>query len=127
SAWRRFADAIRQCVGLKPLHLAERFAEAKVRLAESEADAVLLKARAQYELSVAKVREIELGAEGKYATDMAVARLIESLNPEDAANMKAMLDGKGVSVEVALEAVEAIAQRIRLHGGTVEVRAKPDE
>lgn len=123
SAWRKFVDVVRQSIGLKPLHLTERWATAKVRQEEAEADAKLFSARAQYELAAAQARKIELQAEGEHAKNMAIARYIDSLVRDDAdpAVVADLIASKNQSIDEALANVEAVAQQIRLLGGSVEI------
>lgn len=124
SSWKKFVDAIRQSIGLKPLHLTERWANAKVRQEEADADAKLFAARAQYELAAAQARKIELQAEGEHAKDMAIAKYINSLVPDDAdpAVVAELIQSKDRAVDDALANVEAVADQIRLLGGSVEIK-----
>ncbi len=76
--WHKFVNFLRQNIGLKPLYLAERFAEARVRKEEVEAEKTLLEAKSIYEMTVATAKKIELESEGQYAKDMAVAESIKA-------------------------------------------------
>jgi hypothetical protein len=124
TAWQAFVDAIRQSVGLKPLYLAERWAVARVRNEEIEADGKLLDARAKYELAAATAKQIALQAEGQYAKDIAIAKLIESKtrNTPDPNSVIELLEARETSVDDALANLESIAQQIRMLGGSVEIR-----
>ena len=123
SAWRKFVDGVRQSFGLKPLHLTERWATAKVRQQEAEVDTKLFTARAQYELAAAQARKIELQAEGEHAKNMALARYIDSLvrDAADPAVVADLIASKNQSLDEALANVEAVAEQIRLLGGSVEI------
>lgn len=124
TAWQKFVDAIRQSIGLKPLYLAERWAVARVRNEEIDADAKLLDATAKYELAAATAKQIALQAEGKHAKDMAIAKLIESKTKDtpDPNTVVELLEAGDISIEDALANLESIAQQIRMHGGSVELR-----
>jgi hypothetical protein len=62
----RFVDFLRLTIGRKPLYLAERWAEAKVRQEEAAVEAKLLAARAEAEKTV-------LDAWGQYERNLAEA------------------------------------------------------
>jgi hypothetical protein len=54
SCWAKFVDALRRTIGLKPIHLVERWAEAKIRQEDATTDAKLLAAMADYERAKAE-------------------------------------------------------------------------
>ena len=58
SRWTWLIDALRRIIGLKPLYLAERWADAKVRQEEATADAKLLAAKADYERVMAESQKL---------------------------------------------------------------------
>lgn len=123
--WQRFIDALRTTIGLKPIYLAERWAIAKVRQEEADADARLLAAKAHYELAMAEARRIELEAQAKYTKDMAEADRIRILNElaQNASNQLVadILNAHSQSPEETLEYLSRVIQQISLHGGTVEI------
>lgn len=72
SMFVKFVNFVRQNIGLKPLELAERFAEAEARKREAQADSFevdnqvkLLKAKQEYELVQAEIRRMDMEAAGK--------------------------------------------------------------
>lgn len=128
SPWRRLADFFRQNIGLRPLHLAERFAEAKVRQEELRADqlsienqAKMLKARADYEQITASIEIDQRDSKGRHAKDLA-----EVANSQEDVKLKVIMREKfesgGKSPEEAWKRVEEIITEIEFtHGGRVEI------
>jgi hypothetical protein len=121
SRWRQFLDAVRAAVGLKPLYLCERWAEARVRKEEvkTESDELdneikLLKAKQEYELITAKVREQDAKTkqiEAKTLGMRAQTRLMEKA-----------AKAAQISPAEADAWLASIKQRIELeHGGHIEV------
>jgi hypothetical protein len=75
SWWLRFLNDVRTTIGMKPLSLSERWAEAKVRTQEVKVESEeidkeikLLKAKQEFEETMAKVRQMdrESAAKAKY-------------------------------------------------------------
>lgn len=126
--WKRFLDAVRQTVGLKPLYLAERWTTARVRQEEVDADARLLVAKATYELAMAEARRIELEAKGKFAKDTADAEYVrthteilrDTLGRATSPLAAELLDRR--SPAEAAEYVNDMIRQIHLHGGCVEIQ-----
>ena len=129
SGWQKFIDGLRQSVGLKPLYLAERWAEAKVRQEEIDAEARLLEAKANYELAMAEVRKMEREGQSKQQIDEAIAGFIRSQTdtPEIVLSIiQNLSDASTLAPGEALANLEDVIKRIELHGGAVEVDL-PDE
>lgn len=122
SYWTKFIDLCRRCVGMKPMVLADRFAEAKVAQEEATATAILLEAQGKFELAKAEAAARLMEAEGKSQKDLATARLIDGIadGNADQALVDTILKGKSVTTAEALEQVELISEQIRLLGGHVE-------
>ncbi len=126
SLWAKFIDSLRQSIGFRPVYLAERWAVAKVRQEEVDADARLYAAKAQYELAMAQVHKIELEAEASYEKGMAEAYQIRTASNVSQRVVSELLDAKKRTPEEALEYLEDVMNRIRMAGGTVEIDL-PDE
>lgn len=82
---RRVCDFFRRNIGLKPLYLTERAAEAEVRRREAVAESLeienkakAIKAQSGYEHLQAKIRCMELDAEAKHAKTMAEVAAIRA-------------------------------------------------
>lgn len=130
--WQRFIDGLRQTIGLKPIHLAERWAEAKVRQEEVDAEVRLLAAKANYELAMAQIHKMEREGESKQDVDGAIADFIrqQSGSPEIVISMvKNLRDASSQSPEEALEHLQDVVKRIEFQGGDVELDlpGEPDD
>lgn len=125
SIWETFLDGIRATIGLKPLYLAERWAEAKVRQEEADATARLMEAKAKYELAAAEARKLQLEAEAAYAKGMAEADRIQiqnSLLAKASNPLAAELLAAGTrDAREAFEYMNRVIQQIEMHGGVVEI------
>ena len=124
SVWRRFVDGVRQTIGLKPVYLAERWAEAKVRQEEIDAESASLAAKANYELAMALVRKMERESESQQELDSAVADYIRSQtdSPDIVLSViKNLRNSKSQSSEETLEYLRDVTKRIEFQGGTVEI------
>ena len=128
--WDKFIDVLRTTVGMKPLYLAERWALAKVRQEEADADARLLAARATYEQAMAEARRIELEAESHFEKSMAEAEYMRLRSDliRSATNPLAseLLAATTQDTTELLARLEDVMNRIELHGGTVEIDLPSD-
>jgi hypothetical protein len=130
--WQRFIDGLRQHIGLKPLNLSERWAEAKVRQEEVGAEARLLAAKADYELKMAQARQIEVETNGLQAKNQAsVEKLRAEASASDASArlVNELLDARKNGTDAALENLSLSITQIQLHGGSVEfgLPSPPDD
>lgn len=123
TVWQIFVDGLRQTIGLKPIYLAERWAAAKVRQEEVDAESRLLAAKANYELAMAQIRRMDRESESKQNVDEAVVDYLRSktMSPEIMRAAIAQLrNAYSQSPEQALENLLNVIQKIEQHGGTVE-------
>ena len=125
SAWLKFVDGLRHTIGLKPLYLAERWTEAKVRQEEADADTRLLAAKAEYELAMAQARSLELAAQGKLARDVAEAGLLRAqANAIDMASnnvVAELMQSASADPSEALENLKSVIEQIKMLGGNVGI------
>lgn len=124
SGWQKFVDGLRQTIGLKPIHLAERWAEAKVRQEEVDAEARLLTAKANYELAMAQIRKMEREGQSKQEVDGAIADFIrqQSASPETVMSaVRHLRDASSQSPDEALEHLQDVIKKIEFQGGDVEL------
>ena len=115
---------MRQTIGLKPIHLAERWAEAKVRQEEVDAEARMLAAKANYELAMAQIRKMEREGQSKQDVDGAIADFIrqQSGSPEIVMSvLKNLRDASSQSPKEALEHLQDVIKKIEFQGGDVEL------
>lgn len=124
NGWQKFIDGVRQTIGLKPIHLAERWAEAKVRQEEVDSEARMLAAKANYELAMAQVRKMEREGQSKQDVDGAIADFIrqQSGSPEIVMSiLKNLRDASSQSPEEALGHLQDVIKKIEFQGGDVEL------
>ena len=129
NGWQKFVDGLRQTIGLKPIHLAERWAEAKVRQEEVDAETRMLAAKANYELAMAQIRKMEREGQSKQDVDGAIADFIrqQSSSPEIVMSiLKNLRDASSQPPEEALEHLQDVIKKIEFQGGDVELDL-PDE
>ncbi len=127
SRWQRFVDFLRQNIGLKPLYLAERYAEAKVRQEEAkarqeevDADVRLLQAKVDYERALVEAEKMRRESAGKRAKDVAQAGLTKAVTR--------LINAGELDCVEAIEELQAIIQRIQSQGGLVEFELpEPEE
>ena len=127
SRWRRFVDFLRVNIGLKPLHLAERWAEAKVFNEEVEAQAKLYQAKAEYEKVLAEAHRIERESKAKAEKDEAEAKRLRAQARQEAADARIrekaarLMEASNLSPQEAIERLLAIREQLELlHGGRAE-------
>jgi len=134
--WRRFVDFLRVNIGLKPLDLAERWAEAKVFTQEVEAQARLYQAKAEYERVMAEARRIERESKAKAERDGAEAKRLRAQARQATADARTrekaarLIAAGNRSPEEAAAKLRAIIEQLELlHGGRVEFQLPepPDE
>lgn len=135
STWRWFCDGVRQLVGLKPIDLVMRFAEAEARKREAEAEALeienelkLQRAKQDYDLVQAEIRRRDLESQNKTEeanalnskiraearTTVAVARIHEAAARE--------IERRKAVPQETLERFKGIVDKIRSLGGEVEIQ-----
>ncbi len=125
--WRKFANFVRQNIGLKPLHLAERFAEAEIDSREAENHIKLLKAKGEYELVQAEIRRRDLEAEGQHEKVTAEAEQIRAKARSAKARARIAeaaaraIERRGQTPEQAMKRLREIVDKIRNLGGDVEI------
>lgn len=132
--FHRFLDALRKTIGLRPLHLAERFAAVRVQREEVEArnceidgEMRLLQGKIEYERAMAEIRQGELEAQGRFLKDSAEAAHLraqtEALSTDLRDAIERLKDATNVSPEDNLDWLQSVIQRIRFCGGEVEIDA----
>lgn len=122
--WRRFLDFLRTRIGMKPLWLAERWAEARVAAMETDNSAKLLAAKKDYELAMSEIRR----AESRGRIDDADAELLRAKAKSTLADAKVkeavarLIEARNEPPEQSLINLEDVIQRLLTHGAVVEVQ-----
>lgn len=135
STWRWFCDGVRQLVGLKPLDLVMRFAEAEARKREAEAEGLeienelkLLQARNDYELVQAEIRRQDLESQNKAEEARALTDRIRAETRTTAAlasiheTAAREIERRKASPQETRERLKGIVDKIRSLGGEVEIQ-----
>lgn len=132
--FRQFVNFVRLHIGLKPLELAIRFAEADVRKREAQTETIevenqikLLKAKQDYELIQSEIRRRDLEAEGKAELAKAEADKVRGRNRSSKAIARIQeaaareIERRNQSPEEAILRLKTIVDKIRAAGGDVEI------
>ncbi len=115
--WKRFVDGVRQTIGLKPLHLAERWAEAEIAVREAEASKSVYEGMATFE----NAKAARLKAEGEHRRDCAAADNTAA-KTELVRVMTEKLEGADkLDPQEARENLRRAIEAIQREGGTVEI------
>jgi len=134
-AWRTFWDAVRTAIGLKPIHLAERFAKARIQVIEVDNEIKQLKAREEFEKTMAEVSKIKLDGQASAEKIKAEAQILRAKARQEKAKARVFelaarqIESRMLSPEEALERLLEIKEKIELvHGGAIEFQLpKPAE
>ena len=115
--WWRFIIGLRTTIGLKPLYLTERFAEAKVCSIETDNQVKMLNARKDFELAMVEVEKKRQEATllGAQAREKNADAHIKEL----AANY---METKKLPPEEILEKVKSLMSQIASYGGCAEIK-----
>lgn len=116
SLWRKFVNSVRQTIGLKPLELAVRIAEAEVASREIENQVKLLKAKQEYERVQAEIQKTKAEAaeiRTKTRSKKARARIQEVAARE--------IERRGQTLEEAMQRFKQLVDKIQSLGGDVEI------
>lgn len=135
SAWQSFVNGLRRLIGCRSLELSDRYAEARVCIAEAEAEGIrieneikLLKARQEFEEAAARAAQIRSQTEADAKKASADAKVKAAQSRSINANTRVtelalkLLKAGEMSPAEAREWLEESMQRIALHGGTVELQ-----
>lgn len=123
TTWQKFVDGLRQTIGLKPLRLVERWAEARVRKDEVETELRLLEAKGKYEFLMARVRKMDresLSAQGLTEAKADFIRSKSTLSGDVPDALKTLIDSASSDPADTLEELKDVIRRIEIQGGTVE-------
>jgi hypothetical protein len=131
--WRSFFDDVRAFVGMKPLYLSERWAEAKVASLEVKVESEevdnevkLLRAKMDYEKVMAEVREKDRESAAKAEKEKAVAEYVGAQTRVLTAQSRLLekaSKAKQMSPDEARAWLEETQRKIELlHGGCVEYK-----
>lgn len=134
SLFRRFVDFIRQNIGLKPLHLAERFAEAELRKREADAEkqevenqVTILKAKQEFELIQAEIRRKQLESESTADREKAMTEAVRADTRSKKASARIQevaareIERLGQTPEEAVKRLHRLVNRLRSQGGDIEI------
>jgi uncharacterized membrane protein YqiK len=115
---------------MKPLDLAERLANAKVKKAEAEAGRIVLDGLAQAEVAKAQAYKMRRDADGEYERNRAEAQKTraeaETIEQANHLRAKFLLDAKKRTSEELLAEISATVDEIRKRGGDVKVLEPPN-
>lgn len=130
--WRQFIDALRTAIGLKPIHLAQRYAEAKIETIEVTSQAAILRARQDYEEVMALISLRVRDGEANRAKVMAEARKLRAEARQDEAKARILelaarhLEDRSLSPGQAWEQVRSVLEKIEsAYGGRAELQLPP--
>jgi hypothetical protein len=129
SKWRSFVDGLRRLIGLKPIHMAERWAGAKITSVEVENQAKILKARGDYELIQAQIRKMDQETAATQGTIEAQVRTAVAKASQEESKARILrsaaqqIQNRNITVEQAAENLQRIINVIEYqHGGRVEIQ-----
>jgi hypothetical protein len=115
--------------GWKPIHLAERFATAEVRKREAETEIGVVKAREEFEKTMAEVNRIGLDGQASADKVKAEAEILRAKARREEAKARIMeLAAKQIERRLqtpreTVERVQAIISQIEaIHGGRIELQ-----
>ncbi|QDT42353.1 hypothetical protein Pan241w_24360 [Gimesia alba] len=115
SRYQRFLNQVRLFLGMKPLDLARRFTEARVRKEEIENEVKLIQAKADYELKMAEA--VKLRAEANQIKSEIKLPESDSDDPQ----LATMLQNH--TPEEAMKKLQDIIDQIQIqHGGQVDLK-----
>ncbi len=131
--WRSFVDDLRAFIGMKPLYLSERWAEAKVGALEVKVESEkvdnevkLIRAKMDYEEVMAEVREKDRESAARAEKEKAVAEYIGAQTRHHTALARLLEKAsraKQMSPDEARAWLEETQRKIELnHGGCVEYK-----
>lgn len=132
SGWIKFLDTIRMFVGMKPLYLLERVAEAKVRNLEVDVEAKeiankkeFLDAKLKFEIVSSQIRKNDAETDQIRQNPEHVAKV----DPEEIKKLKEFAENAAQQTkEEILGELEALITEIAIDGASVEIKApEPDE
>lgn len=110
--WLSFTNFIRQNIGLKPLWLSERWAEARVRSLEIDNEVRLLNAKLQYGATMAEVRHKHAETDALQHTSTSNDQLHDLIALQ--------IQQEQMSPDELRERLQKIISKIEMHGGCVE-------
>jgi hypothetical protein len=117
SRWWRFINGLKTTIGLRPLYLTERFAEAKVCSIETDNQVKLLNAKKDYELAMveAEKKRQEATLLGAQAREKNAEAHIKEL-------VHTYMETKLLPPEEILEKVNSLLSQFASFGGCAEIK-----